>query len=113
MLWIRILLFGLATFLTMQPLAVAFTGLGGSTSLFLPVDEAFKLQVDVIGGEVRAHWQIAPGYYFYRDRLSLEATDDRVSLAPPSFRTVSKPKVDPTFVLQQVFYDQAELTATI
>ncbi len=113
MLWPRLLLSVFILLFSLQASAFSLIQSSGSTSEFLPVDEAFKLQVDVIGDEVRAHWQIASGYYLYRERLSLEATDARVSLASSGFGTDSEPKDDPTFGLQQVFYDQAELMATI
>ena len=36
---------------------------------FLPVDEAFRLGVDLGAAEPRVFWQLEPGYYLYRHRL--------------------------------------------
>jgi len=113
MAWVRILVFGFATLLGMQPSAVAFTGFGDSTPEFLPVDEAFQLQVDVVGDEVRASWHIAPGYYLYQERMSLEAVEEGASLAPAVFHTEAKLQDDPYFGLQPVFHEQAEMGAKI
>ncbi len=41
-------------------------------SEFLPVEQAFILTVVEIDNEVKLHWQIAPGYYLYRQQLSME-----------------------------------------
>lgn len=40
----------------------------------LPVDEAFALQVLPYSKEVKVHWNIAPGYYLYKDRISVSAS---------------------------------------
>src|SRR5690606_22393478 len=113
MAWVRILVFGFATLLGVQPSAVAFTGFGDSTPEFLPVDEAFQLHVDVVGDEVRASWHIAPGYYLYQERMSLEAVEEGASLAPAVFHTEAKLQDDPYFGLQPVFHEQAEMGAKI
>src|SRR5690606_36945572 len=104
MAWARILVFGFATLLGVQPSAVAFTGFGDSTPEFLPVDEAFQLHVDVVGDDVRPSWRIAPGYYLYQERMSLEAVEEGASLAPAVFHTEAKLQDDPYFGLQPVFH---------
>jgi thiol:disulfide interchange protein len=43
--------------------------LGGSARAFLRVDEAYPLQVELRDGQVRVQWDIAPGYYLYRERI--------------------------------------------
>lgn len=57
---ILVLLFGQAN---------AFPGNSGND--FLPVEEAFQLDVEVVGEQVRAHWDIAPDYYLYQARIDL------------------------------------------
>src|SRR5690606_41084747 len=99
MAWVRILVFGFATLLGVQPSAVAFIGFGDSTPEFLPVDEAFKLHVDVVGDEVRASWHIAPGYYLYQERMSLDAVEEGASLAHAVFHSAATQQDDPSFVL--------------
>jgi len=54
-------------------------GLGGSE--FLPVDEAFKpILIPVDGNTVDVTWQVAPGYYLYKDKISVKALSDNVQL---------------------------------
>jgi thiol:disulfide interchange protein DsbD len=52
---------------------------GGSE--FLPVDEAFKpILIPVDGNTVDVTWQVAPGYYLYKDKISVKALSDNVQL---------------------------------
>jgi thiol:disulfide interchange protein DsbD len=54
-------------------------GLGGSE--FLPVDEAFEpILIPVDGNTVEVSWRIAPGYYLYKDKISVKALSDDVQL---------------------------------
>lgn len=49
------------------------TGAAQAANNFLPVDEAFRLSVQrTNAGNVELTWQIAPDYYLYQDRLSIE-----------------------------------------
>ncbi|KXX64692.1 protein-disulfide reductase DsbD [Marichromatium gracile] len=51
----------------------------------LTVDQAFDLQVEVLGPErVRLHWEIAPGTYLYRDLVEVALDDERLALDPPA-----------------------------
>jgi thiol:disulfide interchange protein DsbD len=78
---------------------------------FLPVDEAFRLDVEAAGPDrVRISWQIADGYYLYRDRIKVasSATDAQLgTLALPA----GKVKNDEFFGRQEVYHD--ELVATL
>jgi thiol:disulfide interchange protein DsbD len=54
-------------------------GLGGSE--FLPVDEAFKpIVIPVDGNTVDVTWRIAPGYYLYKDKISVKTLAGNVQL---------------------------------
>ena len=54
-------------------------GLGGNE--FLPVDEAFEpILIPVDGNTVDVTWKIAPGYYLYKDKISVKAVTDNVQL---------------------------------
>ncbi len=74
----------------------------------LPVDEA--LQLDVAEGQDGQRvltWEIADGYYLYRDYLSAR-TDDGTELTletPPGIA-----KDDPTFGTVEVYFDTAQAT---
>ena len=78
---------------------------------FLPVDQAFVLAAVPDGADrVLLDWQIAPGYYLYRHRLSVKtATPGFVlgELAMPD----GKKKTDEFFGDVEVYYDV--LTATV
>jgi len=54
-------------------------GLGGSE--FLPVDEAFEpILIPVDGSTVDVTWRVAPGYYLYKDKISVKVLSDNVQL---------------------------------
>ncbi|MFD2191722.1 protein-disulfide reductase DsbD [Pistricoccus aurantiacus] len=45
---------------------------------FLPPDEAFKLDLGQQDNELIAHFEVTPGYYLYRERLSVETADGAI-----------------------------------
>ena len=54
-------------------------GLGGSE--FVPVDEAFKpILIPVDGNTVEVTFQITPGYYLYKDKISVKTVSENVQL---------------------------------
>jgi len=54
-------------------------GLGGSE--FVPVDEAFKpILIPIDGNTVEVTFQITPGYYLYKDKISVNAISENVQL---------------------------------
>ena len=61
-------------------------GLSGNQSEILPVDEAFMVFDPVWrDGELTIGWDIAPGCYLYRDRLSVDViAPGGISLGTPS-----------------------------
>lgn len=72
---------------------------------FLEPEQAFRLQVQEHGdGQVRLQWDIAPGYYLYRDRI--QASGEGLG-------TVDKPrgetKADPNFGTVEVYHDAVEV----
>ncbi|MBO8087573.1 MAG: protein-disulfide reductase DsbD [Marichromatium sp.] len=59
--------------------------LGLDDDEILTVDQAFDLQVEVLGPErVRLHWEIAPGTYLYRDLVEVALDDARLALEQPA-----------------------------
>lgn len=45
---------------------------------FLPVEEAYRLEVDILDEyNVRLYWQVAPNYYLYRHRFAFSLEDDK------------------------------------
>lgn len=80
---------------------------------FLPVDEAFELHVMVIGEQVKAHWDIQPGYYLYQERMGLDSVSDALSLREAEFDREGEMQDDPTFGPQRVYFDEVEMISQI
>jgi thiol:disulfide interchange protein DsbD len=56
--------------------------LGNSLGDFLPVDEAFKpMLIPLDGNNVEVSFQVADGYYLYKDKIAASVDSDRVQLA--------------------------------
>ena len=54
----------------------------GQADDFLPPEKAFAFSAKVVDDStVRLHWDIAPGYHLYRERISVQA-DVRVHCGP-------------------------------
>ena len=51
----------------------------------LPAREAYKYSVSVADGQLVVRYDIAQGYYLYRDRLSFASSTPGVTLGPPAF----------------------------
>ena len=83
-------------------------------SEFLPVREAYRpdgaLTAD---GQLRLYWQIAKGYYLYQHMFTVRQAD---ASAPANLSISFPPALDKTdefFGDVSVYYDEADLTATL
>jgi thiol:disulfide interchange protein DsbD len=74
----------LARFLAVAPL-LWFATVAAADDEYLPVKLAFKHSVAVVNGELTVNYQIAPGYYLYRDRLGFESATPGVTVGAASF----------------------------
>ena len=74
----------LARFLAVAPL-LWFATVAAADDEFLPVKLAFKHSVAIVNGELTVNYQIAPGYYLYRDRLGFESATPGVTVGAASF----------------------------
>ncbi len=73
---------------------------------FLPVDQAFSFTATTINpGWVELGWQIAVGYYLYRDHLGFEATGPGQTVGEPLLPD-GKKKHDEYFGDSEVYYDE-------
>ena len=84
-------------------------GLAGAQEAFLEPEQAFQLTVapGSTAGEVRLEWAIAPGYYLYRDRLTVAAVPGEIAgklVTPPGQR-----KDDPNFGQVEVYHDRVSV----
>ncbi len=77
--------------------AFAETALVETKDDFLPVDQAYKVSVSTESGNVYLDWDIASGYYLYKDKFKLFAnTQD------------TRTKLTPSFEAGQIKFDQYE-----
>ncbi|BCX87994.1 thioredoxin:protein disulfide reductase [Methylomarinovum tepidoasis] len=81
-------------------------GLSLFQDALLPADEAFRLQAEVHDPDtVVLRWQIADGYYLYRDRLRAESQTPAVALGPLRLPP-GLPKTDPEFGSVEIYHGQ-------
>jgi thiol:disulfide interchange protein DsbD len=75
---------------------------------FLPPEQAFAFRVEIVDAfTVRAVWDIAEGYYLYRDKFAFSADTAQVDLQPAQL-PAGEEKYDEHFGKVQVFHDRAE-----
>jgi thiol:disulfide interchange protein DsbD len=80
-------------------------GVPGGSSDFLPVDEAFRLYVEPIDGNtVEVAFQITPGHYLYKDKISVRAESD-VARAGQLDLPPGEMKNDEFFGEMEVYHD--------
>lgn len=71
---------------------------------FLPPDEAFVFSYDrSAAGGLQIDWEIAPGYYLYRDKIRFEPLGAGIELGAPELPP-SESKDDPEFGVVQVYH---------
>ena len=52
---------------------------------FLPVEQAYQVEVSVAEDQLLFSWTITDGYYLYRDRFKFNAVDVNTQLEQPIF----------------------------
>ncbi|HEV8693586.1 MAG TPA: protein-disulfide reductase DsbD domain-containing protein, partial [Lysobacter sp.] len=78
----------------------------------LPVEQAFALSSKVLDDAIVLEWRMPKGYYLYRNRFSLGATNAANALGALQW-PAGQQHVDPQFGRVTVFYDQAQLRVPI
>ena len=99
-----------------QPFGTVDRGLGGIASEpeFLPVEEAYQLEVEILGErEVRLFWQIAPEYYLYRHRFAFDLRDHAGGIDLKSHFPEGIRKQDENFGEVEAYYQGAEITLNL
>ena len=82
----------------------------GEQEELLKVDEAFKLDVDIVDDKALVKFEIAEGYYMYSERLGISSPDAKLGKVNiPE----GKEKDDPYLGLTQVHYNFLESSAEI
>ncbi|MDX1251884.1 MAG: protein-disulfide reductase DsbD [Gammaproteobacteria bacterium] len=89
-------------------------GLKKADEKFLEPDRAFVLSVDAVnGGTVRARWDIAEGYYLYKNKFGFDLKDaPGVSLGKFS-APQGQFKSDPNFGQVEVYHDQVVINLPV
>ncbi len=71
---------------------------------FLPPDQAFQVTMaNRDAHTLLASFNITPGYYLYKDRISFKSPDQQIKLEPPLFPQ-GEMKQDPNFGMIEVFH---------
>ena len=90
--------------------ALAYAGVAQAAD-FLPADAAFKLQPRAEQGRVVLGFEIAHGYYLYRERIHVEALDANIKLSAVNFPK-GQIKHDPNFDQDmEVYHDPITVAA--
>jgi thioredoxin:protein disulfide reductase len=80
---------------------------------FLPPEVAFKPAATVLSADqVSVHWQIAPGYYLYRDRAKFSTSNTDAVLGQPNF-PAGEQHNDEFFGQQVVYHHDLEVKLAV
>ncbi len=97
--------------LTQPTAALPGSDLAAPEQDFLPVEEAYRLAVEVLNEQqLRLYWQIEDGYYLYQKRFKfkLETPNGPVELTPSYSESITRE--DEYFGVSQVHYHFADIT---
>ena len=86
--------------------------LSGDAPEFLDPAVAFQLHHRVVAGDLELAFDIAPGYYLYRDKMTLESADPALALGELQ-RPPGEMKDDPEFGPVAIYRDEASLRASL
>lgn len=81
---------------------------GGNESGFLPVDEALPFSYTTSEDGVILRWDIEPGHYLYRERISVSTASAQVGLGEPVYSSPGVATTDEYFGDVTVFFDPVE-----
>lgn len=89
----------------------ALTGKSGTSEEFLPVEQAYKVNVIQEGNAIYLDWTIAKGYYLYKEKFKIFAqTEQSKTPFTPTFEA-SQSKFDPYFKKDvEIFHDATRVT---
>ncbi|MDU3817503.1 MAG: protein-disulfide reductase DsbD [Pantoea sp.] len=77
---------------------------------FVPVDQAFAFDFDQQGNQLTLRWQVKPGYYLYRQQISLTA--QQATIAPLQLPT-GKPHEDEFYGKSEIYSQDLTVPVTI
>ncbi len=116
----RSILTGLLLLVSSACFSQAFSGADGALGSamgeadFLPVHEAYRLEVEIPDERsVRLYWQIAPEYYLYQHRFKFQLEDEQGAIALESHLPEGLQKQDEYFGEVEVYYHGADVALTL
>ena len=77
---------------------------------FVPVDQAFAFDFHQQGNQLTLRWQVKPGYYLYRQQISLTA--QQATIAPLQLPT-GKPHEDEFYGKSEIYSRDLTVPVTI
>ncbi|MEQ9546641.1 MAG: protein-disulfide reductase DsbD [Marinobacter sp.] len=80
----------------------------GNNGDFLPVDEALPFNYITENNGVVLTWDVTPGHYLYKTRISIQPMTDGVTLGEPQFSRQGTTTEDEYFGEVTVFYEPVE-----
>ena len=84
--------------------------LAQTSNSFIPVEQAYQVNVSLEDSQLRFDWTITQGYYLYRERFKFNAVDPSSQLQPPVFET-GKVKWDDYFEAElEVYYGHTSVS---
>lgn len=86
---------------------------GGAQTEFLPVDEALPFAFTTEGSHLVLSWNVAPGHYLYKDRITIQAVNDNVQVGTPEFSLPGALTEDEYFGEVAVFYEPVSVTLPV
>ncbi|MBW7470181.1 protein-disulfide reductase DsbD [Marinobacter sp. F4218] len=86
---------------------------GGENNGFLPVDEALPFNYSSDSGFVILSWNITPGHYLYRERVSVVSVTEGVQIGEPKFARSGEVVQDEFFGEVTVFYDPVDVRVPV
>jgi thioredoxin:protein disulfide reductase len=85
-------------------LCLCLSSIIANANEILNVNQAFTLEITATDNNIQLDWQIAPGYYLYRDRFKVRSLDAAVELGEPNFPPATYKQDD--FFGEMAIYEQ-------
>lgn len=86
---------------------------GGQGDQFLQVDEALPFNHTTEENAIVLSWDITPGHYLYRDRISIKALDEGATAGTPEYSRSGTETEDEFFGKTTVFFDPVEASVPV
>lgn len=92
--------------------ALFLVNVAGAKDDFPPPDQVFRYLVEAKGNCLTISWDVAPGYYLYKDRLGVESGTPGVTVGAPDYPK-GETHHDEYFGEQEIYRDDFTVTAPL